>query len=289
MSSLVVLVSLAGMGAATPPLPQAQTDPCATNPNGPKCVGRWMEPIELCGQDGPIGCNAISAECSQPSPCNTGCENGDEVAHAALIPSGPHAGQILVWTRCDRPTQNPSFGSYVWDPVSQLVTAEAAFPPGAADAFCAGHTWVLDAAGKAKLFVVGGSLTNSRTRCTPSRSTGRPTSTLYYSGRPSLTNVPATIHYPNGTTPNTFCVLTNAVWIKKAVLIGVGSVTHHFDYGQRYVELMVRGSQCGANNLEILPPVKSSLAPPGYYLLFLIDGFGLPSVGRLVKLDYQRP
>jgi hypothetical protein len=619
MSSLVVLFSLASMWAATPPLPQAQTDPCATNPNGPKCVGRWMEPIELCGQDGPIGCNAISAECAQAAPCNTGCENGDEVAHAALIPSGPHAGQILVWTRCDRPTQNPSFGSYVWDPVSQLVTAEAAFPPGAADAFCAGHTWVLDAAGKAKLFVVGGSLTNRaywfdaetvtwnpgpdpvdlpagdvnyypsvvtwgddatktsmvavvggtklgadelcppdlfqkwwslaspftsgswtehpsanhwyqyprtlllssnvlfspghvvtceddtpspylttdwggnpvqildlatgthmdlpnvdpnvvfangfprgahqpirgwnynnavvlhtlkgnwtwtadpvaaltrydldrvlafgggpklqphgfsydghsvtlelqhaaslpadqwtwrekaragvgralgnwvilptgkvlvvggalrasiplataelfdpagptqpgswrgmHTRLTPSGQSepiqrvyhsaalltpggevvlmggaqlpGQPNSMhtlevyrppyLYYSGRPSLTNVPATIHYPNGTNPNTFCVLTNAVWIKKAVLIGVGSVTHHFDYGQRYVELMVRGSQCGANNLEILPPVKSSLAPPGYYLLFLIDGFGLPSVGRLVKLDYQRP
>lgn len=110
---------------------------------------------------------------------------------------------------------------------------------------------------------------------------------LYYSGRPSLTNVPATIHYPNSTSPNTFCVQTNAVWIKKATLLGVGSVTHHFDYGQRYVELMVRETQCDSGNLEILPPVKSTLAPPGYYMLFLIDGFGLPSTGRLVKLDYQ--
>lgn len=147
-----------------------QTDPCVANPGGPKCIGRWMEPMELCGPSGPIGCNRFSAECMQPvcgdctdptSPLCL-CKNGDEIAHAALIPSGPHAGQILMWTRCDNLTQNPAFKTYFWDPVSQQITGEAVFPAGAADSFCSGHTWVLDADGKAKLFTVGGSVHRPR-------------------------------------------------------------------------------------------------------------------------------
>lgn len=131
------------------------TDPCVANPGGPKCIGRWMEPMELCGPSGPIGCNKHNDECGQPA-CAAGCNPGDEIAHAALIPSGPRAGQILMWTRCDNLTQNPAFKTYFWDPVSQQVTGEAVFPSGAADSFCAGHAWTLDAEGKAKLFTVGG-------------------------------------------------------------------------------------------------------------------------------------
>ena len=110
----------------------------------------------------------------------------------------------------------------------------------------------------------------------------------FYSQRPSLTAVPAEIRYPTTTSTNAFCIDTNKPHcIKRACLIGIGSVTHHFDYGQRYIELMTRWSNCGDGNaIEVFPPPKASLAPPGYYMLFLVDVNLLPSAGTIVKVDY---
>jgi hypothetical protein len=118
----------------------------------------------------------------------------------------------------------------------------------------------------------------------------------YQSGRPSLATAPALIHYAGAIDDGSgnqildyqiFEVETAAPsTIERACLIGVGSVTHHFDYGQRYVELMTRPKAGATGIVEVFPPPKSSLAPPGYYLLFLVDAFEIPSSGRRVKLDY---
>jgi hypothetical protein len=71
-----------------------------------------------------------------------------------------------------------------------------------------------------------------------------------------------------------------------ACLIGISSITHSFDYGQRYVQLMATQTS-GAGNIKVLgPPVKTS-APEGYYLLFVVEirqGVRIPSKGVFVKL-----
>ena len=86
------------------------------------------------------------------------------------------------------------------------------------------------------------------------------------SQRPSLTNVPSVIPYPTAAATNTFCVQTNKPnCILRACLIGVGAVTHHFDYGQRYIELMTRQASCAGGNIEVFPPPKAGVAPPGFY------------------------
>jgi hypothetical protein len=69
-------------------------------------------------------------------------------------------------------------------------------------------------------------------------------------------------------------------------LIGVGSVTHHFDYGQRYIELMTQQASCLGGNIEVFPPPNAGVVPPGFYMLFLVDVNRLPSVGTFVKVDY---
>jgi hypothetical protein len=86
-----------------------------------------------------------------------------------------------------------------------------------------------------------------------------------------------------------FCVYTRK--ITHASLIGLCSTTHHFDYGQRYVELLVTnvvaGLRCGENqNLAILPPPTATMAPTNYYLLFLVDNKGRPSNGVFVQLSH---
>jgi hypothetical protein len=73
--------------------------------------------------------------------------------------------------------------------------------------------------------------------------------------------------------------------IVRFCLIGIGSVTHHFDYGQRYVELMFR-SLSTISMREILAPPVPSMAPEGYYLLFGVDDMGRPSLGKFVKLTF---
>jgi hypothetical protein len=70
--------------------------------------------------------------------------------------------------------------------------------------------------------------------------------------------------------------------IKSVVLIRPGAVTHAFDMDQRLVGLTfgVVGGDLQAN-----APSNGNLAPPGYYLLFLVNTKGVPSVAKFVRLS----
>jgi Galactose oxidase-like, Early set domain len=39
-----------------------------------------------------------------------------------------------------------------------------------------------------------------------------------------------------------------------------------------------------ASGLQVKAPANGNLAPPGYYLLFILDEHGVPSVARFVHL-----
>jgi len=66
-------------------------------------------------------------------------------------------------------------------------------------------------------------------------------------------------------------------------------VTHHFDGNQRYVPLTITGDSLpgpgGIGTLSVLAPTSSNRAPPGYYLLFLLNQANVPSSGVFVKLQ----
>jgi Domain of unknown function (DUF1929) len=65
-------------------------------------------------------------------------------------------------------------------------------------------------------------------------------------------------------------------------LIRAGSVTHGFHMDQRYVGLELRGTS--ATEVTVRLPPNGNVAPPGAYMLFLVDGAALPSVGKIIKL-----
>jgi hypothetical protein len=73
----------------------------------------------------------------------------------------------------------------------------------------------------------------------------------------------------------------DAATIKSVVLVRPGAVTHAFDMDQRLVGLEFTVK---AGELQATVPANYNLAPPGYYLLFLVNAEGVPSVGRFVKL-----
>src|SRR5690349_2562450 len=67
--------------------------------------------------------------------------------------------------------------------------------------------------------------------------------------------------------------------ISSAVLMRPGSTTHTFDMEQRLVSLC---SPCSASNntLSLTMPPNGNVAPPGYYMLFLLDSAGVPSMAQ---------
>jgi hypothetical protein len=69
--------------------------------------------------------------------------------------------------------------------------------------------------------------------------------------------------------------------IKSVVLIRAGAVTHAFDMDQRLVELSFTAQ---AGGLVATAPANGNLAPPGYYLLFILSSKGVPSEARFVQL-----
>ena len=61
-----------------------------------------------------------------------------------------------------------------------------------------------------------------------------------------------------------------------------GAATHAFDMEQRLIELEIAPAQDG--KLHLVGPPNANIAPPGYYMLFLIDSAGVPSVATFVRL-----
>jgi hypothetical protein len=61
-----------------------------------------------------------------------------------------------------------------------------------------------------------------------------------------------------------------------------GSVTHSFDMDQRYVGLSFTSA---SGNLTVTGPPNSNIAPPGYYMLFLVNQAGTPSLASWVQVS----
>jgi hypothetical protein len=95
--------------------------------------------------------------------------------------------------------------------------------------------------------------------------------------RPIISRTPAEVTYGS-----TFTVDTPfPAPIQKVVLIRPGSATHAFDMDQRLIGLEF---QRGNGTLSVKAPPNSRIAPPGWYLLFILDTEGTPSVGAFVQL-----
>lgn len=100
--------------------------------------------------------------------------------------------------------------------------------------------------------------------------------------RPAITAAPETAGYAT-----TFAVTSpQAASITRAGLVGLGAPTHGDDQGQRYVPLSFSAS---GTTLTLTSPASVTVAPPGYYMLFVVDGNGVPSVARMVRLTAPGP
>ena len=97
--------------------------------------------------------------------------------------------------------------------------------------------------------------------------------------RPTISSVsPGVIGY--GTS---FQVQTpDASSISSVVLMKLASTTHAFNMDQRLVGLSFT---VGSGALAVTGPPNGNIAPPGYYMLFLLNSSGVPSIAQFVQVS----
>ena len=106
---------------------------------------------------------------------------------------------------------------------------------------------------------------------------------LFDGPRPEVTAAPPSIGYG---TPFRITVPGSPSSVARAVLIHPGAVTHANDMGQRVIGLDVTP---GADAVTLSAPQDATVAPPGYYMLFVLNAQGVPSVATWVKVDPDAP
>ena len=100
---------------------------------------------------------------------------------------------------------------------------------------------------------------------------------LFKGARPTVTSAPSTLGYGSQFTVQT----PDAASISSVALLRLGSVTHAFNENQRYVPLTFTAS---TGSLNVTAPANGNLAPPGHYMMFLVNSNGVPSVATFVQM-----
>jgi hypothetical protein len=100
--------------------------------------------------------------------------------------------------------------------------------------------------------------------------------------RPTVTAAPSTV-----TEGSRFTVSTpDAASITKVALVKLGAVNHSNNMDQRYVPLsFTRGN----GTLTVTSPANINIAPPGHYMLFIVNSAGVPSVAPILNVTAVPP
>jgi len=106
-------------------------------------------------------------------------------------------------------------------------------------------------------------------------------------GRPSITGtIPAS--RPLGYNAPFTVTYTSTSPISSAVLMRPGAATHAFDMDQRLIGLCGAAPQppcTGSGTLTLTTPPNGNIAPPGSYMLFLLDSAGVPSKAQFLQIS----
>lgn len=100
--------------------------------------------------------------------------------------------------------------------------------------------------------------------------------------RPTISDAPTIITYGHS-----FRVtVSNPGSIQRVAFIRNGSCTHAYDSDQRYVGLQF-SYEAGNSYLTVTAPPNGNVAPPGYYMLWVIDNAGRPcQLAKFVRMAY---
>src|SRR5262245_52846443 len=105
---------------------------------------------------------------------------------------------------------------------------------------------------------------------------------LFKGARPTITSSPVVANNGVAFTINT----PDAASITRVTMVRLSSTTHSFNQDQRFNTLSFTA---GAGSLTATVPASSALAPPGFYILFILNATGVPSVGKMLHVVAPGP
>jgi len=193
--------------------------------------------------------------------------------NATLLPNGTVL--TLGGSFNDEDLATAALNADLYDPVSNTFTSAGT------EAFARLYHSVSVLMPDGRVWVAGGN---------PSRGTYEPHMEIYspaylfnpngsLATRPSITSMSSSkVGYGSAFTVQT----PDAANISSVVLMRNGAPTHAFDMEQRYVGLSFTA---GSGVLSVTGPPNGNIAPPGYYMLFLVSRTGVPSVASMVQVS----
>lgn len=98
---------------------------------------------------------------------------------------------------------------------------------------------------------------------------------LFMGTRPVISSAPTNINHGR-----TFFVGTTNT-ISQITLTRIGAATHAINYDQRINFLTFKPASGG---YDVVPPIRTQDCPPGYYLLWILNSSGVPSVSRILRV-----
>ena len=119
---------------------------------------------------------------------------------------------------------------------------------------------------------------------TPTRDTAELRTEIYkpdyfFSGtRPTISASPLVGDYGNSITIST----PDAANISVVSLVKLPCATHSYDVDTRLVWLQVTNRSSGS--VRVAAPLNANLAPPGYYMIHVLNGSNIPSVAKIIQI-----
>jgi hypothetical protein len=101
---------------------------------------------------------------------------------------------------------------------------------------------------------------------------------LFRGPRPTILAAPQQVPYDTAFDIET----TDAAEIGSVALVRAGTATHSLNMDQRHVGLVINTRV--SDHLTVTSPPNSNLAPPGFYMLFIVNTAGVPSVAEFLHL-----
>lgn len=101
---------------------------------------------------------------------------------------------------------------------------------------------------------------------------------LFNGTRPTISSAPTSVGYGQ----TVFVGTPDATAITKVSWIRIASTTHTFDESQRYMRLNFTQA---TNGLNVTIPANGNIAPPGDYMLFILNGSGVPSLAKIIQIS----
>jgi hypothetical protein len=98
-----------------------------------------------------------------------------------------------------------------------------------------------------------------------------------FAARPSIETAPDVV-----AAGQQFTMQVDTTTIQRVTLLQMGTATHSINVQQRFSELSFSKS---GQTLTVNMPNRATDVPPGYYMLFVINGSGVPSKARIVRIN----